>query len=524
MWSAVLLAAAASGQDSMEDWFPTAPLTPAVLQERLTDEVLGPTATTYDHTKRTATLQDPVARRLEREALGERADALEAPDALRCYAKAALRLMRAGPLESYHQWILAEHCGLAQAPYVIGEFYANHEPGLTQSVNSLLKALDPDIRAVAVAVESADDGLTVGLIFGLFGTIAFEPFARVTEPGAVVRIPGTVLEAGGDYVLYVSTDGPEVREYPLEGQGAFDIEFPLPEVPGPYRVAMSRHEEGSLPDDPFFFTLYAGVDPPEVAVPDFGSDLDAPAEAVEAKVVEAINEDRLRHGLEPLAVAGSPSLMRSLLADMPTTERAAWRYLRREMSRDPLPGESHGLWVPGISTNSRSAAAASWMLLEHPAFRRATLSPTMDRLVLGVHQLDDGLRVALVTVEPPPDAASASEAAREQLTSRWPSGAPQPAPRLEAALNDLAARVASGELKQKKLSGELKKLTKKGLVRGGMQSVAYFVPPGEVVDTSDIALADWAKHLAIGGATGDLGTGDGISYAVTLVLAAQNAD
>ena len=56
--------------------------------------------------------------------------------------------------------------------------------------------------------------------------------------------------------------GAEVRVIPLGTTGRFDLDVPLPDVPGAYRVVIDRYEERAFPKDAFFFTFYVGIDPP----------------------------------------------------------------------------------------------------------------------------------------------------------------------------------------------------------------------------------------------------------------------
>ena len=128
----------------------------------------------------------------------------------------------------------------------------------------------------------------------------------MVEPGSAVRIPGTVLDGDATYSLMVTTDTAEVQHYPLEGEGAFDLEFPLPEAPGRYRVTMGRYEKGRLPREPVLLhpVRRGGSAPTTAVVPEFGSDVELPPADLEGRLLELLNAEREHHGLPPLEAGG----------------------------------------------------------------------------------------------------------------------------------------------------------------------------------------------------------------------------
>jgi hypothetical protein len=161
-------------------------------------------------------------------------------------------------------------------------------------------------------------------------------------------------------------------------------------------------------------------------------------------------------------------------------------------------------------------------MVEHPVNREATLGPSYSQVVIGSVEEDGQWLVAAVALEPPADAADARQVAHSQIAARWTTdGGPKPAPRLEAELDDLASRVASGALPNKRVNKELGKLFKMShLVRGAANALVVVVPPGEEPDTGDLVLPQGARHLY---ADGNLGAG-AISYAVLVIVVSSEAN
>ncbi|MBX2802969.1 MAG: hypothetical protein KTR31_35125 [Myxococcales bacterium] len=171
--------------------------------------------------------------------------------------------------------------------------------------------------------------------------------------------------------------------------------------------------------------------------------------------------------------------------------------------------------------------AALTDMVQHPAVRAGVLGDTYDRVVLAaVEEPGSGeLAFAAIMVEPSADAGSAREQFVAKVTPRWPGeDGPEPAPNLQSALDELAERLASGKLPMKKFNKAMDKIFgEPGLVQGRAISHAQVVPPGEPVDTSEVVMEDWARHLAVGQASGDLGTDSGITYAVIVYVMASKA-
>ncbi|MEZ4240502.1 MAG: hypothetical protein R3F59_30975 [Myxococcota bacterium] len=423
-WMAWTAAAAEPAGPTLAHWFPEERLTAAQVSELLAEADPGPPARTYDHTTRTLDLGSPVEVQVEHDALGARADALAAPDALRCYARLTLPLYRNGQLEPLHAALLGEHCGLARPASLVGEFVAGTPEQVADQVRTLTAAWvdDPELRAVAVALGSSDDAPYVGVVTALFGALAFEPFPRVAAPGSVVRIPGTFLEDDGDYSLFVTTPAPRCASTRSTATGPSTSSSPSPTRRARSRWRCRRPSAASSAR-PFSFTVFVGTDPQPPELPAFGLELGHPPADVERAVLDALNTERARFGLAPLQAAGDPQRMRDLLANLPDNERAAWRYLRREMRRTE-PDRPHGLWRNSAVFGVPSAEGAAWVLLRHPVFRLATLGATAERVVIGAREEDGALQVALVTIEAPQDAADAGDQVRAALAAQWPLGAP----------------------------------------------------------------------------------------------------
>ncbi|MEO0600537.1 MAG: hypothetical protein AAF211_03820 [Myxococcota bacterium] len=519
VWCWAVALASAQG---IEKYFPTTPLDVAAVEQVLTPERLGEAARTYD----TAALSAEVDRdrRILAEARGVPLAKLKVSKALDRYAEIVLAMYRLGRPDRVHSWFVAEHVGLPQSPWARGTFAASGETAVIDVVREYVKDL-PESSQVAVATEELDGGL-VGIVVTIEDAVAFDAFPRVVEPGATVRIPGTVLEGKETYSLSVQREGIEVEEYPLEGEGAFDVEFAAPKAPGIYRVAMTAFEKNRLPEQPFFFSLYVGVEPPVgLTLPDFGSDREMTREAFEAKLGEALTTMRASYDLPPLAVAGNPERLREMIDSVPDNERAAVRFMSRELEKDPLPGESHGLWQSVMGAGFHSAASTAWAWTSHPRSRSYLLDPGYDRVVIGVTSKERSGWLSAAILVAPADDASLRDTARAMLAKRWPDKAgPKPAPELETALDLVAADVAAGKMKTDKALKQFQKIVKTGvLIQGAATSYILVVPPGGSPDLDGMNLPPSMGHLAVGFASGDLGDKRGITYGVLFVIAADEA-
>jgi len=501
------------------DVFPDIRLDKAQVEAVWTPEILGPPARTYDGTRVSPRVDRN--RRILAAARGDDVGEIEVSDALARYAELFLAMRRSGVPDRVYYWLAAEHVGLANAPFGLGTFVAGNEEVAADLVKQLIAKAE-DGASLAVATEDVEGGMA-GVVVQADLSVAFEPFPRVVEPGRTLRIPGAVLDKRLDYALWVENTGTQVDLYPLEGDGPFDVEFAVPKEPGAYRIAMSAFEKKRLPDQAFFFTAYVGTDPPAaLELPDFGAPETSIAE-FETTLLATVNAERARHGLSPLTRSGDASTVRELLDGMPEGERALVRYLDRFVSQDPLPSVPHGQWGIVFGTRSASARSTAFTWVEHPVWRSRLLDDQFDRIVLGARTLGDGTyQVIGVLVAPADDGSLRDEAAR-QLTGRWPSGEPKPAPVLQKELDWLAEDVASGRLKTKKFSKGMQKVFDKGLIEGAASSWMTVVPPGGQVETAPMKIAPDADSLAVGFASGDLGGGEGFTYGVVIVVTAKGA-
>jgi hypothetical protein len=384
-----------------------------------------------------------------------------------------------------------------------------------------------DVRAIALSLDrDEEEGLTHGTFWTLRGEIDFESFPRTMAAGERVSIPGLSLSKKKQYGLWVSFGGTEVKEFPIHGaDGRFDIEVPLPDEPGVYRVAMSSRKKRRMPDSPFFFSLYVGVDPPtSYTSPLAGTDdLAVPLEDFESDVVDSINAARVAAGLEPLTPIEVRPAMRAIVSDAPKMEFARYRYYSRRLNDDPLPGEPHGLWHPTFA-NGRLASDAAWLALEHPISRSALLDPKVVSVAFGAADRGDIRSILLVPMEAVPDALSARDQAFADLSSRMSSKGAKEAPKLEAELSAVAAKIASGKMPFKKFFTPVRKLAKEGsLISGAVNGTALAVPPGQTGDVSDFEIPAGSRYLAVGSAVGDLGKKGGVQYTVLLVVVAKKA-
>ncbi len=509
---------------SLDEVFPSEALLPAQAEALLTAEQIGPPATVYDARTRSGA-GDPLTAAVEQELFGKDYDRLVAPDALRRFGGIMDQLMRSGRPMALQQMFVAEHVGLADVPTEAGRFMTGKDDPaeIAAFVSALIKddLKDPSVRAIALHIDRDEERrTTTGTLWMLQGEVEFEPFPRRWEVGQRASIPGLPLSKASSYQLWVSFGGVEVRDFPIVGaDGRFDIDVPLPAEPGVYRVAMAAQKKRRMPDSPFFFSLYVGVDPPTAfdAPFDVQDDMDVSLEQFEDDVAARINATRQEAGLPALTLVDARERMRSIVAGAPRKDLARFRYFSRHLSVDPLPGEVHGLWHPTFA-GGRMAADAAWVSLENPISRATLLSPDLVGLAMG-GDLESGT-ILLVGLEATPDAGSAADLARDALSQRVAGGLKR-ATGLEAELDAVAGRIASGKMPFRGYFGPIKKLHKQGkLLGGGLGSTALVVPPGDTPDLSAFNLPSGAKVMAVGNAVGDLGRGDGVQYTVLVIVVA----
>lgn len=513
----VLVAASASAQDP---YFPETPLSEEKAAELLSAEAIGPPATHFDGSARSPGAALDVERLAEGRSFGADAERLAASDALRRWGHLMLRAMRTGAVSARQADFLAEHVGLATPPSVLFSF-ATSDVGDLPELNAYQRT---HFTEAAVVLDCQPIGC-FGLIVGTASETRLEPFPRRGEPGGVIRVPGLLLSEDAEYTLYAVRPGVEVAAYPLPGTGRFDVEVPLPEEPGAYRVAVHSAREGRLPRRPFAFTLYSGVEPPTMYSPAPDLVVDGTGvEAIEEAVVAAINAGRTAHGLEALVPVGEPETLRNLLQDGPDEEGAYLEHLQRGLSRDPARELPHGVWKDAVLVG-RDAADVAEVMLEHPAMRLLTMDPSARSIVLGVQSSDvpvPGLSVVFQVIQQAPSPEVHAERLRQLIAARWgadPLGAPQ----ARATLDELASKVARGEVEADVASRVAAEAVQTHV--GEQYGVgAILVPPGEVLGEGDLPAFEPSKHLAVGRALGDLGKGDGIYRTVLLVLAADEAD
>lgn len=523
MFAPLLAAVAQAGE--LGDYLPREPLTTARAVELLAADRIGPPATRYDEQTTSpgaaTTAEQAVERALD---LGP----LTPCDAHRRFNRLLLSLRLAGTPQTPHLWFLAEHVGMAGVPDEIVEFVVpsgDPEAAAEQVRASILQARrDPDVRSVAVTLadDPAHPGMWVGIVTVFVATARFEPFPRTLAPGQVAVVPGTLLDDRERYGLYVTFPGREVREFPLAGAGAFDIEVPTPTEPGPYRVAMSRIRKRSMPDDPFFFTLYVGVQPPLTFEPqDWGDSgvTTGDPDIVEQQFVDALDAGRAAAGVPELDPIDGSAALRALLAGVPDgSERKRIRYLTQALERDPLPGVPHGA-VQAVFGSGYSGGEAAWEVLEHPISRGSVLDPEFTVVAVGAVSRPGGLAtdvLAVLTVPATP-AASSRQRVWEALAARWTGGPPSAAPNLEAALDGLADQLASGKLSFDAISGKIKSIAKKVGMTQGYGVWAYQVATGDLPDISKVSIDPRMRVLAIGDAHGTSTGGVGTTVLVVVV-------
>lgn len=519
MWLFAWLAHAAT----LEDYLPRVPITTEQAAALMTADKIGPPALVYDSQTKTA----PTAEEKSIEealALG----ALAPSDAIRRFNRLYLELSLAGIPQAEHRWFLAEHVGLASTPEPIGVFVVS-KGDVAAVVEQTKEAIeearsDAELQSVVVSVleHPKESAAWVGAISVIIESASFEPFPRRVEPGKIATIPGTLLNDKEKYALYIASPGTEVRSFPLSGSGAFDIEVPLPGEAGRYRVAMQRQRKGVLPDSPFFFTLYVGIDPPTAfQASDWGitPSTSQRVDDVEKQFASILSERRVSVGLGELGSLDGSAALRTLLEGIPAgSPRKRRRYLESALSKDPLPGVPHGTWA-AVFGSGYSEGEAAWQVIEHPLTRSLVFDNKFDKIGVGAVQNGSGYDIlGILTVEQQQTGES-RQLVWDALAQRWTGAPPRTSPRLEEGLDTLAAEIGAG----KGLEWALKKIKPlaKGLSIPGYASWIFEVPTGEMPDLSKVTIPDTHRVLAIGDATGERQAG--IRTTILIVMSAPTA-
>lgn len=133
-------------------------------------------------------------------------------------------------------------------------------------------------------------------------------------------------------------------------------------------------------DNPFFFTLYVGTEPPTAFEPaDFGIDSDTVpgVDEMEQSWVDELNASRARYDLPALVPIDGGTALRSVLAGMPDANTPAGGTSPRCWRRTRSPGS------PTASGPRSSHPAAGPSVVEHPTTRSNTLDPTFTLVSVG---------------------------------------------------------------------------------------------------------------------------------------------
>jgi hypothetical protein len=473
---------------------------------------LGPPATTYG-------ARDPVPltkleAKVEARVLGEDAARLAPSGALRTYARSLLGLPGHDP-DVQTKWFLAEHAGLHALPSAT-HWFTFHGEGARAMGDYIRSAIakqvnDPDVKEVAIAVAVVHGERRVMVVFDN-RSVRLTPFPRRYEPGAVAHIQGENQAERGLSALYMNGVGAEVRVIPLGSADRFDLDVPLPDVPGAYRAAIGRDEEYGFSTDASFFTFYVGVDPPRTL-----EEAIAMGPPVAGDLLSATNAERVRYGLTPLEAVPNAQTIDRVTANMPDGE-GALRYLHENVSvKDPVPEIPHGRWYSAITSGS-TADAVAWSALQNPMHRRALLRPTARYLAVG-----EGTRRTLFAVlDPVLDSVAVREEVRQELSSRF-AKAPRTLGALETELDAIAQGIATGTLSNDAAFAKVRGLyTARRLVPPGHEWVIFATaehPP----NLASIKIGSQIHALAIGQATGLVHEDAITPQTVLLIVVAKDA-
>jgi hypothetical protein len=498
----------------LDDQFPQAPVAEADMIA-LTAKIAGSPATVYDAVTATPDAATP----LEHDVEARLAKKLRpAPDTLRRYGHAMLTLSAKGPVPDNVRWFLAEHVGLPTVPIEIGRFVSGND---AEGMAKMLKDLDldiPDLRTIAVVTEPITGGVR-GVVVGLVDVADFEPFPRVWSVGDVAGVPGTLLDRGNAYALYVATGEATVQKYDIKDtEGRFNIDVPLPATPGAYRVAMASRSKRNF-GETFFFTLYVDTPPPTapMAIPD-PPNVGDPDDAFLAE----LNAERTKYGLVPLERRGDRERLRTYLDKLPVSEVGQLRAWRAFSRTDPVPDVPHGTWE-GVGATSSTIAEAGWMATQHPIDRASLLDPDA-RYVLEASTARGGERkFTAILLHPTAGIDDVRARALDAMTQRMGSK-PATGEVVPRQLDAIAAKVAAGETSLNAAMKQVDHLVhagqKSGDIGGAVTMTAFTLPPGKPWDLSAVNLPPGARSVAIGAATGTMGRKDGLSFDIVLIVIA----
>ncbi len=510
---------------------PVRQLSHADAVELFSADRLGPPATTYDHQTRTVGPTELEAR-VEALVFGAAAAEWSAPDALRRYGRAMAQARSFGEPQPHHRVFVMEHSGLAEVPGTLGSFTGSADrpeamAALVEGWVSQLHKIDSlSAAAISLTPDPTGDGFIGALVY-LEGRVRTDPFPRVVEAGSLVPIPGEYSGDGALTSLYVNGSGGTVDGYEIPKSGVFRLGVQLPEEPGVYRAALNQVQENKLPDSPYFFSFYAGVDLPlAYSPPPVDGEATDELDVAEEAFFEEVNRRRAAVGVGPLEHLGAPEPMRTLLEGRPERERAQVRYYRKVFAQDPYGHVPHGLWGAGFSAGQTPEEAA-WHATEHPVIRTALLGAESTSIGIGAQVADDGMQYAYVALEPPIEADAARDQAHAWFGDNWKGRGDGylRAPKTDAMLDEVAADIASGKLSLKKAMKTVQtRLKKDGLQGPGAGSLwMMLLPPGEELDPSGFQYPRDSRYLAIGEGTGNLGDG-GLVYTVLVFMAAVDLD
>jgi hypothetical protein len=476
---------------------------------------LGPPATMYG-------ARDPVpATKLEATvealALGGDAARLAPTGALRTYARSLLSVPADHELDLQTRWFLAEHAGLHALPSATGSM-TFHGQGAQEMAASIRPAIaeqlkDPDVKEVAIAIGDLVGGDQRVMVAIDDRSVRLTPFPRRYEPGAVAHIQGENQAEGELSALYMNWIGAEVKVIPLGTTASFDLDVPLPDVPGAYRVVIERYEERAFPKDAFFFTFYVGIDPPRTL-----EEALAMGPPVAGDLLTATNAERTRYGLTPLQAVPNAQTIDRVIEKIPDGETAAWRYLRKNLAlQDPVPEIAHGQWSSGIPAGQTRDAVA-WSALQNPVFRLALLRPTARYLAIG----EGKQRTLFSVLDPVLDSVSVREEVWQALAPRFVE-APRSDGALEKELDAIALGVANGRLSSEDAFAKVTAMFTERRLIGPGHKWLVFANSGHPPNLANITIGPEAHVLAIGQATGPVHKKALTPQTVLLIVVARDA-
>lgn len=326
-----------------------------------------------------------------------------------------------GRLDELAAWVVENlEPGGAPPPHAALDTYAHHlglpEPvphmmilGLPDDA-SLEEEVGAEVEKVSgfypythygAALRPVTGGSLLAVVFG-WRWFEMSPVPRAVEPGASIRLQGRITHGLREPVVAVTSPDGSTSRQPVREGPEFEVTIPI-EQSGVYRVELlARGERGAavLAN----FPVFSGVEEPSAELASPAAAPDQPPEDKEAflaRLLELINQDRSRAGLEPLRLD-------------PELSRVAASHCRDMLDNgfvghtSPSTGEAHdrvkraGLPIFVVLENIGRGYGSSEIhegIMQSPGHRANVLHPDVTHVGLGLVTEQEGSRQSFLVTE-----------------------------------------------------------------------------------------------------------------------------